>query len=68
MPGRFPIHTDENVQGPVIEGLRARGWDVVLTIDAFGQRSVDEPVFGTCRLSCARDVYYLCTRQYQPTH
>jgi len=45
VPSRFPILTDENVQGPVIEGLRAHGWDVVLTIDTFGQRSVDEKVF-----------------------
>ena len=45
MPGRFPLLTDENVQGPLIEGLKANGWDVVLTIDVFGQRSVDDPVF-----------------------
>jgi hypothetical protein len=43
--GRFPLLTDENVQGPLIEGLKANGWDVILTIDVFGQRSVDEPVF-----------------------
>ena len=34
MPGRFPILTDENVQDPVTEGLRAHGSDVAFTIDA----------------------------------
>src|SRR5262249_14169612 len=43
--GRFPLLTDENISGPVIEGLRARGWDVVRTIDVFGERSVDEVIF-----------------------
>ncbi len=45
MPGRFPLLTDENVPGPAIEGLKSRGWEVVLTINVFGQRSVDEKVF-----------------------
>jgi hypothetical protein len=43
--GRYPLLTDENVPGPVIEGLRSRGWDVVLTVDVFGQQSVDETLF-----------------------
>ena len=33
MAGRFPLLTDENVQGPLIDGLKARNWDVVLTVD-----------------------------------
>ena len=45
MPGRFPLLTDENIQGPLIEGLKAHAWDVVRTIDVFGERSVDDPVF-----------------------
>ena len=45
MPGRFPLVTDENIPGPLIEGLKVRGWDVALIIDVFGQRSVDERVF-----------------------
>ncbi len=45
MPGRFPLLTDENVQGPLIEGLKTHGWDIALTIDVLGQRSVDEAVF-----------------------
>jgi len=43
--GRFPLLTDENVLGPLIEGLRARGWDLVRTVDVFGERSVDETIF-----------------------
>jgi hypothetical protein len=42
--GRFPLITDENITGPLVQGLRARGWDVVRTIEVFGQRSVDEPI------------------------
>lgn len=44
MPGRFPLLTDENITGPLIQGLRDKGWDVVRTIDVFGERSVDEPL------------------------
>jgi len=42
--GRFPLITDENITGPLVQGLRARGWDVVRTIEVFGQQSVDEPI------------------------
>lgn len=45
MVGRFPILTDENIDGPLIEGLRSAGWDVVTVQEIFGQRSVDEIVF-----------------------
>lgn len=45
MPGRFPLLTDENIPGPLVEGLRSRGWDVVLTIEVFGQQSVDDTIF-----------------------
>ena len=45
MPGRFRLLTDENIPGPLIEALQQRGWDVVRTIDVFGERSVDERIF-----------------------
>src|SRR5262249_3015732 len=32
------------IAGPLIQGLRDKGWDVVRTIDVFGERSVDEPI------------------------
>ena len=45
MPGRFGILTDENIDGPVAQGLKAQGWDVVLTIDVFGEESDDDVIF-----------------------
>jgi isoquinoline 1-oxidoreductase subunit beta len=43
--GHFPLLTDENVPGPLIEGLKARGWNVLRVVDVFGERSVDPEVF-----------------------
>lgn len=37
MAGRFALFTDENVSGPVITGLIARGWNVVRTIEVFAE-------------------------------
>lgn len=45
MSGRFPLLTDENVPGPLVEALHSSGWDVAKVIDAFGQRSVDNLIF-----------------------
>lgn len=42
---RFPLLTDENIDGPVVEGLRQRGWDLASVHEVFGQRSVDETIF-----------------------
>lgn len=44
--GPFPLLTDENVAGPIIEGLRAHGWDILRVVDVFGERSDDPVVFG----------------------
>jgi hypothetical protein len=35
VPG-FPLFTDENVDGPIIEGLRLRGWDVQHATEELG--------------------------------
>jgi hypothetical protein len=43
--GRFPLFTDENVDGPLIKALSARGWDVVRAVDVFGERTDDEVLF-----------------------
>jgi PIN domain-containing protein len=43
--GRFALFTDENVDGPLIKGLAARGWDVVRAVDVFGERTDDETLF-----------------------
>lgn len=45
MAGRFPLFTDENVGGPLIHGLRERGWDVVRAIDVFGEETDDDVLF-----------------------
>lgn len=42
---RFPILTDENIPGPLVEGLARAGWDVVRAIDVFGQGSIDDRLF-----------------------
>ena len=41
----FPLLTDENVDGPVIEGLRKRGWDVMHATEEFGEKTRDAPLF-----------------------
>jgi len=38
--------TDENVDGPLIKALSARGWDVARAVDVFGERTDDETLFG----------------------
>lgn len=46
MAGVFPpLLTDENVDGPLIDGLRARGWDVVRSIDVVGKSAQDTRIF-----------------------
>ena len=44
MPG-FPLFTDENVDGPIIRGLRQRGWQVQHAAERFGERTKDTPLF-----------------------
>ena len=41
MAGRFPLFTDENVDGILVEALRREGWDVVRAIEVFGERTDD---------------------------
>jgi len=45
VPGRFALFTDENVDGPLIKALTARGWDVARAVDVFGERTDDEALF-----------------------
>lgn len=45
MAGRFPPLTDENVPGPIVKGLRQRGWDVVRAVDALGEQTYDPSLF-----------------------
>jgi len=43
--GRFPLLTDENITGPLVGGLRSRGWDGVTVHEIFGEESIDEVLF-----------------------
>lgn len=45
MPGRFPLFTDENIDGPMIRGLRQRGWDVQHATKELGEETKDGPLF-----------------------
>jgi predicted nuclease of predicted toxin-antitoxin system len=44
VPGRFPLFTDENVDGPILRGLRQRGWDVQHATEEFGEKTKDTPL------------------------
>ena len=45
MAGRFPLYTDADVHGPLIDALRARGWDVVRAIELYLQGTADDTHF-----------------------
>jgi hypothetical protein len=44
--GRFPLYTDADVNGPVVQALVDHGWDVLRAIDAFPEGTADEVHFG----------------------
>lgn len=41
MFGRFPLYTDEDVDGDLIELLRRRGWDLVRAVERYPQGTQD---------------------------
>lgn len=43
MAGRFPLYTDADVHGPLIEALIRRGWDVLRAVD-HRPEGTDDPV------------------------
>ena len=45
MAGRFPLLTDESVDGPYVLALRIPGWPLVLAIEVFGEMTDDETLF-----------------------
>lgn len=45
MPERFPLFTDENVDGTLVEALRRAGWDVIRAVDLFGEKTDDGELF-----------------------
>jgi hypothetical protein len=42
---RPPLCTDENVDGPIVRGLRHRGWDVLHATEELGEKTKDRPLF-----------------------
>lgn len=41
MAGRFPLYTDADIHGPVVDALIGSGWDVLRAIDAFPEGTAD---------------------------
>jgi hypothetical protein len=60
--GRFPLYTDADVHGPLVEALIRRGWDVLRAVDAFPEGTQDDLHFARAAqlervmVSCDRDV------------
>jgi len=60
--GRFPLYTDADVHGPLVEALIRRGWDVLRAVDAFPEGTQDDLHFVRAAqlkrvmVSCDRDV------------
>ena len=42
---RFPLFTDNHVRQQIVDGLRARGWDIVRAIDVFPEGTEDDVLF-----------------------
>ena len=45
MAGRFPLYTDADVHGHLVDALRARDWDVIRAIEAFPEGTSDDVHF-----------------------
>jgi hypothetical protein len=41
----LPLFTDNHVRQPIVDGLRARGWKIVRSIDVFPERTLDDLLF-----------------------
>jgi hypothetical protein len=41
VPGRFPLYTDADIHGPLVEALVRDGWDVLRAIDRFPEGTTD---------------------------
>jgi hypothetical protein len=42
---RFPLFTDNHVRQQIVDGLRARGWDIVRAIDVSPEGTEDDVLF-----------------------
>lgn len=45
MAGRFPLYTDADICGPLIDALIKQGWDVLRAVDAFPEGTADRTHF-----------------------
>lgn len=41
MAGRFPLYTDADIRGQLIEALKRKGWDVLRAVDVHPERTKD---------------------------
>ncbi len=41
MAGRFPLYTDADINGPVVDALQRAGWDVLRAVDAYPDATKD---------------------------
>jgi hypothetical protein len=39
--GKFPLYTDADISGPVVEALQKAGWDVLRAVDAHPEATED---------------------------
>jgi hypothetical protein len=45
VPGRFPLYTDADIHGPLIDELIRKGWNVLRAIDRFPEGTADSVHF-----------------------
>lgn len=45
MAGRFPLYTDADINGQVVEALRNLGWDLLRAVDTFPEGTQDSVHF-----------------------
>lgn len=64
MAGRFPLYTDADIHGPVVEALIDAGWDVLRAIDALPEGTPDGLQLE--RAARERRVYVANDRRIEP--
>ena len=64
MAGRFPLYTDADIHGPVVDALIDAGWDVLRAIDALPEGTLDGPHFK--RAADEGRVYVANDRRIEP--
>ena len=45
MTARFPLYTDADIEGPVVDALVHHGWDVMRAVDVFPEGTHDDVHF-----------------------